>query len=169
MTASSAPVPRFTGAAKQWSPAWQRYCTAPPSRTARSCASPQSGWQRCACAGEDWNAWQMELLLATAKAGGWRPSTSRSARPDAEASPSCTSAHPCGSTAEVLLWAAPTGGGVVLSISCRGTIYRLAMRAEGGSTALAGWPVGSRLNLRESGSTERRHHPPTAVYLPARQ
>ena len=73
----------------------------------------------------------MELLLATTSAGGWRPSTSRSARPDDEASPSCTSAHPCGNTAEVVTWAAPTGGGVVLSISCRGTIFRTRI-ADGG-------------------------------------
>src|ERR687884_466940 len=141
MTASVSPVPRFIGAAKQCSPAWQRYCTAAPSRTARSKASPQSGWQRCACTGEDWNAWQMELLLLTAKAGGCRPSTSSSASPDAEASSSCTSDQPCGSTAEVSRWAAPTWGGVVLSITSRGTIYGLELRTEGGSTALAGGPV----------------------------
>src|SRR5215208_4065778 len=154
MAASGSPVPRFTGAAKQWSPAWQRYWMAPPSRTARACASPQSGWQRCACAGEDWNAWQMELLLKTAKAGGCRPSASRSASPDDEASPSCTSAQPCGSTAEVLLWAAPTGGGVVLSISCRGTIFGLELRTEGGSTALEG------MARREQVESHReREHP----------
>src|SRR4051794_2264853 len=135
MTASVSPVRRLTGAAKQCSPAWQRYCTAPPSRRARPWASPQSGWQRCACAGEDWNAWQMELLFETASAGGCRPSTSRSASPDDEASPSCASAQPCGSTAEVSLWAAPTEGGVVLSISCRGTTFGLELRTEGGSTA----------------------------------
>src|SRR5919112_1582192 len=80
----------------------------------------------------------MELLLATASAGGCRPSTSRSASPDDESSPSCASAQPCGSLAEVSLWAAPTGGGVVLSISCRGTVFGLELRTEGGSTALAG-------------------------------
>src|SRR5215213_1857314 len=110
----------------------------------------------------------MELLLATARAGGCRPSTSRSASPDDEASPSCTSAHPCGSTAEVLLWAAPTGGGVVLSISCLGTIFGLESRTEGGSTALAGVARREQAeSQRERERLDRRHHPPTAVYLPA--
>src|SRR5919202_360698 len=131
MTASGFSAVRRTGTATQWSPAWQRYSALLPALWARKKASPQSGWQRCACVFEDWNAWQIELLLATASEGGWRPSTRSRERPELAASSSRTSTQRAGSSASGACGAARSGAWAVLSINSRGTFVGLG--AAGGS------------------------------------